>query len=258
MVKIFQAESTNICNGYCGWCTYDKMTRPKGFLSTETLQLALEKYEPCFQTIEPFCHIHQDKTLELHHFGEPLLHPNLDQIVQNVSDAGIKPIVATNGLLLTKMVVAQLKACGLGALHVQWNKFKPYQQCLISAKQGIETLVIVLTDDLQKVPESLIQHRQISILRKAGAKIYIKRLRNFDGQESHLEKKDCVWLKEDWKVMLWDGRLVTCCHDYDAEGVVGNIEADEIKANKPYKKCRNCAGFSTERDYEGYILGGEE
>ena len=231
------------------------MTRPQGFLSLDNLNLALQRYEPCFQTIEPFRYIHQEQTLELHHFGEPLLHPELDKVVSMVSKAGINPIVGTNGLLLSKQLAGKLKDSGLKTFHIQWNRFKPFQQCLDSAKLGIDTLVIVLSKNAEHPPETLITSKQISELQKSGARIYIKRLRDFDGQESFLEKKDCVWLKEDWKVMLWDGRLVTCCHDYNGEAVVGQIEAEgSIKPNIPFKKCKNCAGFSTEKDYEGYIL----
>jgi hypothetical protein len=52
--------------------------------------------------------------------GEPLLHPQIVEIVKEIKNRGFKPYLATNGLLLTNDVLRQLKEAGLASigLHV--------------------------------------------------------------------------------------------------------------------------------------------
>ena len=255
-IKLFAVESTNACNGGCSYCPVGQgiMTRQVGYLDPEVLKTVLKRYESCFQTIEPFRYIHQEQTLELHNFGEPLLHPRLDKVVKIVSDSGINPIVGTNGSLLTRELSQKLKEAGLKTYHIQWNRFKPFKQSINAAKLGIDTLVIVLTPNATFPDKTIITQNQINKLKEAGARIYLKRLRNFEGKENFLEKHDCVWLKENWKVMLWNGDIVTCCNDYNADSVIGHYNKDDIKVNIPYSKCKDCAGYAVDRDYEGIII----
>ncbi len=59
--------------------------------------------------------------------GEPLLHPELDSIVQRTKSYGVKPVLVTNGLSLTRKRVRQLKAAGLFGfiLHVDRGQSRP-------------------------------------------------------------------------------------------------------------------------------------
>jgi hypothetical protein len=51
--------------------------------------------------------------------GEPLLHPQLNEIVAFIRDSGMIPFVHTNGLLLTEELIRQLKSNGLGGLIIR-------------------------------------------------------------------------------------------------------------------------------------------
>jgi radical SAM protein with 4Fe4S-binding SPASM domain len=68
--------------------------------------------------------------------------------------------------------------------------------------------------------------------------VRIKPPRNWDGSSTRINTivglKDmrpnqapCSWL---WTslVVLWDGRVVPCCMDYDAKAVLGNIKAQSL------------------------------
>ncbi len=59
--------------------------------------------------------------------GEPLLHPELDIVVQRVKSYGVKPVLVTNGHRLTRERVRQLKAAGLFGfiLHVDRGQSRP-------------------------------------------------------------------------------------------------------------------------------------
>ncbi|MBN1402503.1 MAG: radical SAM protein [Anaerolineae bacterium] len=59
--------------------------------------------------------------------GEPLLHPQLPEIVAFAAERGIKPIVLTNGALLTPELLRELKAAGLAGftLHIDSHQGRP-------------------------------------------------------------------------------------------------------------------------------------
>lgn len=53
--------------------------------------------------------------------GEPLLHPDLDEVIRDVRAAGLRSVLMTNGILLDDRRARQLKSAGLDMvlLHVQ-------------------------------------------------------------------------------------------------------------------------------------------
>jgi hypothetical protein len=51
--------------------------------------------------------------------GEPLLHPDLKRIIRFIKDHGMHPFVHTNGLLLTKDLLTELKKEGLAGLIIR-------------------------------------------------------------------------------------------------------------------------------------------
>jgi hypothetical protein len=252
-VKIFQLESTNYCNGFCGYCPTGKgtMTRKQGFVSMDVVERVCDIYEPCHQDVFPFNEIHAERTLELHHFGEPLLHPGIIRIVRYVRDRGIKPILGTNGLLLSKTMILKLRDAGLDSFHIQWNRFSPLDEILDAAARGG---VVVIVLDRTEIADYTIER-----IKAGGGKVYLKRRRNFGGFEDYEPGKEgdenCVWLKEDWKNVLWDGTVVTCCNDYDGVSNRGSILLpDGVQKNEPFHYCEGCAGYSADRDSEGVYL----
>ena len=59
--------------------------------------------------------------------GDPLCHPEIADIVANISDRGIKPILNTNGLALTQELLRELKKAGLWGLtlHIDSKQNRP-------------------------------------------------------------------------------------------------------------------------------------
>lgn len=59
--------------------------------------------------------------------GDPLLHPNIVEIVKMVKDDGCKPILNTNGLALTKELLLELKKAGVYGFtfHVDSKQNRP-------------------------------------------------------------------------------------------------------------------------------------
>ena len=59
--------------------------------------------------------------------GEPLLHPQITEIVQMVADSGCKPIVNTNGIALTPELLHKLKSAGVFGFtfHIDSRQNRP-------------------------------------------------------------------------------------------------------------------------------------
>ena len=81
-------EITNSCNLNCSFCP--KNTREKKFMS-------LDEYKHIMSEIKPYVNF-----LYLHLMGEPLLHPELDEILKLSSIEKMKINITTNGTLIRK------------------------------------------------------------------------------------------------------------------------------------------------------------
>ena len=82
-------EITNVCNLNCTFCAGTR--REKRFLSPEEFRVLAEKLRP-----------HTDY-LYLHLMGEPLLHPQLAQLLSCAEELGFRVMITTNGTLLPKV-----------------------------------------------------------------------------------------------------------------------------------------------------------
>jgi len=61
----------------------------------------------------------------LHHRGEPLMHPDIDQMVEYASKGGLKTRIHTNGILLNKGLAKELIASGLEQITVSIDILDP-------------------------------------------------------------------------------------------------------------------------------------
>ena len=81
-------EITNVCNLSCAFCP--KTSREPRFVSVEEFAALIEQVQPLTDYVY------------LHLMGEPLLHPQLGQILALCHRAGLKASLTTNGTLLGK------------------------------------------------------------------------------------------------------------------------------------------------------------
>jgi len=59
--------------------------------------------------------------------GEPLLHPDIVEIVQYCTDLNLKSSMSTNGFLLNKQLIQNLERAGLGALQISVDRMTPVE-----------------------------------------------------------------------------------------------------------------------------------
>ena len=99
-LKKVYLEITNQCNLDCSFCP--KTRRQKGFLTPEEFHTLAEKIRP------------HSEYLYLHLMGEPLLHPNLPEILDIASELKFKVMITTNGTLLPRR---EELICSCPAVH---------------------------------------------------------------------------------------------------------------------------------------------
>ncbi|WP_097027927.1 radical SAM/SPASM domain-containing protein [Clostridium peptidivorans] len=86
--KKFYIEVTNVCNLACSFCPQTQ--RKSEFMSIETFEKILDQIRP-----------HTDY-IYLHVKGEPLLHPEIDKLLDLSYEKGLKVNITTNGTLINK------------------------------------------------------------------------------------------------------------------------------------------------------------
>jgi pyruvate-formate lyase-activating enzyme len=108
-------EPTSSCNLYCDGC-YRK-NDPKGHKSLEAIKADLEVFNRLRKT--------DGVSIA---GGDPLTHPEILKIVEVVAAGGQKPVINTNGLALTKELLADLKKAGVAGFtfHIDSGQQRPH------------------------------------------------------------------------------------------------------------------------------------
>ena len=244
--KKIYIEITNSCNFDCSFCF--KTTRQKKFMSVEEFRFIVEK-------IRPFTNY-----IYLHVLGEPLLHPQLDEILTIAENSCLNINITTNGSLLEKKKEILLKH-SIRQINIslhdaeenirkdKWNEY--LQSSLDFATEQAKNTYICLrlwntTNEksvefnalcLEKM--GLAFNLSIELLNKEtngnGLKlsdhIFLQRSPRFEWpDESSIGEqiqKTCYALR-DHIAILSDGQVVPCCLDADANMKLGDIFTENL------------------------------
>ncbi len=108
-------EPTTKCNLACFGCY--RVNDPKGHKPLDHIRGDLDVFER-LRTVDGVSIAG----------GEPLLHPEIVEIVADVARRGLKPIVNSNGIALTPQLARELKAAGLAGFtfHVDSKQGRPH------------------------------------------------------------------------------------------------------------------------------------
>jgi MoaA/NifB/PqqE/SkfB family radical SAM enzyme len=134
------------CNLACTYCNeYDDVSKP---VATETMIERLDQLADLGTNIVTFSG------------GEPLLHPELDQLISHVRGRGIIAGMITNGYLLTAQRVQQLNDAGLDHMQISIDNVMPDDVSKKSLK--------VLDKKLQILAEHALFHVNINSVLGGG------------------------------------------------------------------------------------------
>lgn len=257
-------EITNICNLNCHFCHGTK--RAKGMMSKEDFSLYLDKIKGYTDLI--FLHV----------MGEPLLHPELSELLKIVEDKGFRVVITTNGTLIEKSADALCKAASLYRVNISLHSFegnnsdangnleKYLSECVKFAKMQKYAKVCFrlwnggadnkLNDKIHdflhlQFPNEWIKNRKGYCL---GDNVYIEYADRFDWPDSEGEKTGeevfCYGLRDQLGI-LQDGTVIPCCLDSEGVLALGNLKEqslDEILQSERARKIYD--GFSQRKAVE--------
>lgn len=111
--KKFYLEITSVCNLACSFCP--PTIRARQFVSVEDFAKRLDQIKP-----------HTDY-INLHVKGEPLLHPNIDKLLDISYDKGFKVNLTTNGTLINKRKHQLLNKPALRQMNFSLHSFDGHE-----------------------------------------------------------------------------------------------------------------------------------
>jgi radical SAM protein with 4Fe4S-binding SPASM domain len=256
MPMAINAELTNHCNLRCPECSSGSglMTRQKGFMS-DTL------FDKLISELEPYLY-----NINLYFQGEPMLHPGFFHFLKRCKN--LRTVVSTNGHFLTEENTDKLASSGLKELMISLDgmdqpvyssyrvngDFKAVADGIINVSESVKRhsspMKVVIQFLVNKNNEHQIgEARKFAHKVKAEFKLKSMQIINKDGFVKWLPKENrfsrydnkcnTYTLKNSYPdrcarlwfnpVISWDGSVLPCCFDKDADHVMGDFNEDSFR-----------------------------
>lgn len=277
-----QIELTNRCPYSCRMC-------PRTLAMERSLgDMPLELFEQIIKQLSG-----QQTYVALHHFGESLLHPGLANAVAAARTQGLRTGLSCNPPTLRPELSARLLDAGISNLLLSLDSLEAdtYRDIrgpaakIDRADRNVRELVrlrdrgdydtfitlqmISMRCNQAEADDFLRYCREVGVDRGV-----VIRLGRWDFDDDYVEELGEFtspgydgYCKRPWDslVVLWDGRVVPCCHDYDGAVVVGDLREQSLAEiwrssavklfqdrNLEYELCQKCAfsRWSRERQRE--------
>lgn len=262
MLKRAYIEITNICNLSCSFCPGTR--RPPRTMTPEEFRRLAEKLRG---------HVGY---LYFHVMGEPLLHPQLEELLGIAGELGFRVCLTTNGTLLERRGAALLAAPALHKVSVSLHAMEGngagnltkylsdvWDFALRASAAGVicalrlwniggadrrnEEILDFFADRLGVHPLSLPQPRLGSW--RLGERLYLEQAEKFDWPDLDAPEtgaRFCLGLR-DQVAVLADGTVAPCCLDHEGDIPLGNLFRQEL--------AEILAGPRAAALYEGFSQG---
>jgi Predicted Fe-S oxidoreductases len=256
MPLAISAELTNHCNLRCPECSTGsgQMTRPKGFMAASLFDKLISELEPYLYSIN------------LYFQGEPMLHPGFFRLLERC--AKLNTIVSTNGHYLSEENAEKLATSGLKKLVISLDGMdqQVYSSYRVNGDfeevtRGIRNIseavkrnsspmkVVIqflmnLNNEHQTAEARKFAHEVNAVLKLKSMQIinkddfikwlpsgrrfsrYENKCKEYTLKNSYPDRCARLWLNP---VISWDGKVLPCCFDKDADHVMGNLNEDAFR-----------------------------
>ncbi len=129
LAKLY-VEPTNLCNLSCRTCVRNSWSDPQG-------TMGIELYRRMMGGLRGLPSLRQ---VNFWGIGEPLLHPDIVEMVALARELGARTQMITNGLLLTRQLAAGLISAGLDSLVVSVDGASPEMQADVRSGADLRRL----------------------------------------------------------------------------------------------------------------------
>jgi len=221
-------ESSTACNSRCIFCPRDTMKRPKGQMNDELFHkiikegkdMGVSHYSPFFM-------------------GEPFIFPRIWEWLDYMEKEGVYVSLYTNGQFVDVDRIVKYKNIKLLSFSVnaataethlkvmRGPKFDivkhNYEEARKKARFPIRTTFVITQDNVHEV----------ELYKKVFDKTATTGFSNWAGDKhDKLERKGervPCWPLFHQMMILWDGRAVPCCEDYDGRQIMCDANTQTLK-----------------------------
>jgi radical SAM protein with 4Fe4S-binding SPASM domain len=256
MPPSISTELTNNCNLHCPHCSSGSglMERARGFMDVELFKKIMKELGPYLYT------------MNLYFQGEPMMHPSFFPILEHCTAPNI--VVSTNGHFLKgenaeKVVKSRLNKLIISLDGLDQETYSAYRKngSLNSVIEGLSNVTAAkkrngskLKIEIQFLVNRVNEH-QIPLVKELAGSFHAtlrlksmqiihsseiaswmpaqKKFRRYklsDGRyvikSSLPDRCDRLWFNP---VITWDGKVVPCCFDKNAEYVMGDLNNDSFR-----------------------------
>jgi radical SAM protein with 4Fe4S-binding SPASM domain len=238
-------EITNRCNADCIMCSRRNMNRPIGDMELGLFKRIIDEAKTYTELIW------------MHLAGEPLLHPQLFEMIAYAKSKGVKLGLSTNAISLNKANALGIINSGLDLLIISFDgatketyekirRLSNYQQTLnnilqyLNLKRKIKIgsphtqIQFVYMQENKNEAKKFMRMWRLTAADAIRFKPYFK----FPDVDSNHEtmtrdfgyrrKKACYLLWRQCSI-YWDGTVVSCCWDFLKQTPLGNLKTDSLK-----------------------------
>lgn len=266
MLKKAYVEITNCCNLSCVFCP--KTKRGKRMMTESEFCKVLDRLRGSVSYVY------------LHVMGEPLLHPQLRELLDAAAQRGMKVCITTNGTLIDKQEGALLGAGNLHKISISLHSFEGndraheeqraylesvWQFADRAAAQGIIVALRLwneggleeLNGDILAFLREKLGTQEWSERRDGSftlrKHLYLERAKKFDWPDRDADETQtqfCYGLRDQIGVLA-DGTVVPCCLDHEGDIALGNLFAQPLSEILDSPRARAMVdGFSNRRPTE--------
>ena len=255
-------ENTNHCNARCIMCPRDKLTRSTGFIEWELFTKIIDEAASKWQVQE----------VHLHGFGEPFLDKTLFKKIRYAKDKGIRcTYLVTTAFVMRDHRIQDILEAGLDKLKVSFYGAtrETYEKIHVDlsfeeSRKNVANLLRLRDEGNYEKPSLLIQWLPMPenegengaframwkpLLDPGKGDVLVEYvLHNWiDGRhynpldgEKRPQRLSCGLPFEDMQI-LYNGDVVPCCFDFDAQLVLGNVRENTLEEtwnSPPFKHLR--------------------
>lgn len=236
-------EPTNRCNLKCVMCPNKEFAKEDlGFMDWALYTRLVD---------EARGYVHD---INLHHRGESTLHPRLVEMIQYADAKGVKVKLHTNGSTLTEKMSRDLVKSGLRLISFSFDGYTHdlYEKVRVGAKfektlNNIHRFLDLQRESGSAYPRTVMEVMELesdtwsiaekqtfiqNLKRRGLDRLIVKRPHNWAGNVSldTYEKQTFSPCTFPWHglVVLWDGRVGSCPHDFFAEIIYGDAKESSL------------------------------
>lgn len=250
-------ETTNACNLACPMCSRTILISKGAFRKIGFMNFDFYKNLIDQAADNGAC------SVKLQYLGEPLLHPDLPKQIKYAKDKGIiEVMINTNAALLTEEISRAILKAGLDSIFfsVDYLGREKYNKIRIGA--DLDQVIKNIKKFMEIKKELNCKHVQTRISKVVMPGDSPKELEKFKEfwfkvgvdlvgfdefvdftstpSEEHNPNFVCAQPFQRM-VILWDGKVLPCCGDVEAEYIVGDATKEKLKdiwRSEKYKKLR--------------------